>query len=258
MRAACRRPLWTRLALWLAVPAGVLGALQVMACSLVPRQGQLVSRPPEAANAPWELPARATPTQRLYRVHYQGPEGHLSFKLSVYLETPRRFRLLAADILGRRLWTLAIEEDGRALWLNHRDKTFCRTEARRGLVFLPLTQLPLEAVPRLLLGRLPQQPFNDLRQAPGQVSFRDLRGREWSAVLDPAGAPQRWSLREGGEPVAWWQREPNGPGVLFSDRRGRQQVRWREIVQERLRVPVPPATVPTAYREALCTARTAP
>lgn len=214
-------------------------------------------RPPQASaeTAPlpaWELPDEVEGTQRLYRVRYEGPEGKLSFKLTVYVGTADRFHMQAADVLGRQLWSLAVSREGQALWLNHRDKTYCYTDPRSGLVFIPLTRLPLEAVPRLLVGRLPEKPFADLRQAPGQVSFRDVLGRQWTAALDGDGAPLRWSLLEGGEPVAWWQRDPSSQDVLFSDRRGRQQVRWREIVHESLTRPLERTSVPEGYREERC------
>jgi hypothetical protein len=150
------------------------------------------------------------------------------------------------------MWSLATIDEGRALWLNHRDKTYCYTDPRAGLIFIPLTRLPLEALPRLLVGRLPAKPFADLRESRGQVSFRDVLGREWTSVLDSAGAPQRWSLLEQGQPVAWWQRDPNSHDVLFSDRRGQQQVRWREIVHEALTRPIAPEEVPQGYLEERC------
>ncbi len=214
-------------------------------------------RPPQAsaeATVPsaWELPKEVEATQRLYRVRYEGPEGKLSFKLTVYVETDDRFRLQAADVLGRQLWALSVSKSEQALWLNHRDKTFCNTDPRSGLVFIPLTRLPLEAVPRLLVGRLPEKPFGDLRQAPGQVSFLDVLGRQWTAALDTDGAPLRWSLLEGGEPVAWWQRDPSSRDVLFSDRRGRQQVRWREIVHESMSRSLEREVVPEDYQEVRC------
>lgn len=205
---------------------------------------------------PWLLPADATPTQRLFRVHYDGPQGRLSFKLSVYLEQPDRFRLQASDPLGRKLWALAVTGDDRALWLNHRDKNFCYTDADRGLVFIPLTELPLGAVPRLLLGRLPQAPFGTPLRDATDISYHDGLGREWTAALDAEGTPLRWRLLDGGESVAWWQRGESAKESIFSDRRGRQQVRWREIVRESFEGSMPETAVPNAYEEVRCQAST--
>ncbi len=206
----------------------------------------------EAVTEPWMLPPDATPTQRLYRVHYQGPEGKVSFKLSTYLERPDRFRLQASDPLGRKLWALAVAGDGRALWLNHRDKSFCHTDSKSGLVFIPLTRLPLEAVPRLLLGRLPEPPHQEPLRNATDISYRDPLGREWTAALDTDGSPLRWRLLEGGEPVAWWQRGVGAGESLYSDRRGRQQVRWREVVREPFTGAMPETEIPSGYRPARC------
>lgn len=231
-------------------PAAALVLLLVLAACA---GGILAPRAPAAPGIePWMLPPAAAPTQRLYRVRYEGPEGKLSFKLSVYLEREGRFRLQASDVLGRKLWALAVQGDGQALWLNHRDETFCHTDARRGLVFIPLTRLPLEAVPRLLLGRLPEPPFDDLRRNETDVSYRDVRGREWTAGLDADGTPERWSLLEDSEPVAWWQRGEGAGESLFSDRRGGQQVRWREVVREPLEGVMPREVVPEGYTQAAC------
>lgn len=214
------------------------------------------------AAAPWEIGADAFPSQRLYRVQYSGPEGDLSFKLILYLESRERFRMQAADALGRKLWVLRVADPRQALWLNHRERTFCWADPATGLSFVPLTRLPLAAFPRLLLGRLPASPAADLRRAEGQLSYLDARGRTWVGTLD-GDAPARWSLLEGDRPVAWWQRvgdpgdgsgddKARRPEALFSDRVGQQQVRWKEVVSEPLGTALAADPIPDGYREETC------
>ncbi|RMH19286.1 MAG: hypothetical protein D6696_10980 [Acidobacteria bacterium] len=212
----------------------------------------IVPRRAAAAAQPWEIAPSAYPSQRLYRVQYQGPEGRASFKLTLYLERPAQFRMQAADVLGRRLWALQVDAQDRALWLDHRQRTYCWADSASGLTLVPLSRLPLISLPRLLLGRLPVAPAADLRWREDRLSFLDRRGRTWVGTL-AAGQPQRWSLLEAEEPIAWWQRVGRGrPAAVFSDRRGQQQVRWEEVVSEPLASPLAPEAAPPGYRQDAC------
>lgn len=219
--------------------------------------GRVPTSDPDALTEPWQIEAAAMPSQRLYRIKYSGPEGELAFKLTLYLEAPERFRMLAADTLGRKLWVLRVADRRQALWINHRDRSYCWAEPSTGLAFVPLTRLPLGAFPRLLLGRLPANPALDLREATDRLSYLDDRGRQWTARLE-GGAPVQWTVAEDDEAVAWWQRVEDGgrPESLFSDRRGQQQVRWREIVSEPMAGSLEADEVPPDYREDACGADT--
>lgn len=204
---------------------------------------------------PWEIPASALGSQRLYRVSYQGPEGKLAFRLSLYLETPDRFRMDAADGVGRRIFSLEVGEPpsalgSQALWLDHRNKEYCRLSSSGLPPDLPLANLPLEALPRLLLGMMPARPASELARAAGKISYLDGAGRHWSGSLDSGGLLEWWTLVENGEAVAWWQRQPEE--TIYSDRRAGLQVRLQQQVVEALKGKPAPLEIPAGYAESAC------
>lgn len=208
---------------------------------------------PAPGTAPWEIASDSYPSQRLYRVKYQGPEGELGFKLVLYLESTTRYRLLATD-LGRKLWSLTVDSEGEAVWLDYRQKEYCRADAAGELRFVPLANLPLIALPKLLLGRLPTEPATELARDATRVSFVDASGQLWNAglALDDV---EWWSLLEGGQPIVWWKREAND-GAVFIDRRGSQEVRWRETVSEHLASPLEAVTIPARFTRGTCSGAT--
>jgi len=201
------------------------------------------------AGEPWELPPEAFPTQRLFRVKYQGPEGRAGFKLSLYLETGQRYRMQASDSLGRKLWSLDLDASGLATWLDHRQKSYCHTIGSQ-LGFVPLARLPLVALPKLLLGRLPTVPAAEVRRSEeGDFAFLDASGQRFSGSALEDGL-QWWTLEEDGELVAWWRREEEGG--TFVHRRTQQQVRWREVVREPLAKGLEALRIPVGYGERDC------
>ena len=202
-----------------------------------------------AGESPWELRAGAYPSQRLFRVRYEGPDGKAGFKLTLYLATPAHYRMAASDSLGRQLWTLQVDEAGSAVWLDHRNREYCRAEGADRLVVVPLAHLPLVALPRLLLGRLPADPVANLVRAPEHLSYLDLRGQQWTAVVRDAEV-EWWSLEDLGETVAWWRRD--GDGGDFSDARGSRRVTWRQIVGETVEQSLAPLAVPPRFVEGDC------
>ncbi|MEM6455074.1 MAG: hypothetical protein AAF772_08265 [Acidobacteriota bacterium] len=222
--------------------AAALCALLTSACAS--GGGSLASRiglgdDSATVDTPWTVPTDALASQRLYRVNYAGPEGQLRFKLTLYLMQADRYRMTAADMLGRRLWTLGVD-GADALWVDHRAGWACRADGTRSLELLPLTRLPLDALPKLLLGRVPAVPATELARNAQNVSYRDARDQRWSAGLSADGALRWWTLSALDEPVAWWRLIDEGrrPVHVFSDRRGQQQVRWREVIREAIvRVP---------------------
>ncbi len=203
------------------------------------------------AGQPWTLPADALATQRLYRVKYDGPEGKLNFKLTLYLEAADRYRLLAADPLGRKLWELSLEPGDQAVLIDHRGKRYCQHNSANLLTVVPLARLPLLALPQLLLGRLPAKPAAELQLSETTASYRDAQGQLWQAGLE-RGRLQWWSLVEAGQAIAWWRPAEDGAGGIFSDRRGQQQVRWREVIQEQLMAPLERPEVPPKYELGDC------
>lgn len=205
----------------------------------------------DVGNDPWRLPATAYPTQRLFRVKYDGPQGHLGFKLTVYLQGETRFRMRAADGLGRRIWELAVDENDEALWLDHRNEQYCVAASASRLAIVPLARLPLVSLPKLLLGLLPAAPASGLERDAASVRYRDRRGQLWQGGL-AGGRLEWWNLAAAGddEPAAWWRRE--GDESVFVDRRGEQQLRWREVVRETLVQPPAPLAIPEKYDQADC------
>lgn len=201
---------------------------------------------------PWELPAAAYPSQRLYRLHYDGPEGEGALRLVLRLAGPDRYRLTIADRLGRPLYTLD-SGDGGGLLLDHRERLACPLDPDLRLPELPLESLPLSSLPAVLLGRVPAAPARGERPEPGapKVSYRDAQGRRWSAEAGGAGgAPVSWILWQAGEPVVWWRRA--GGESLLSDRRRGVQMAWRETGAEPLTQPLPRPAAPDGYAPAEC------
>ncbi len=226
-----------------------MGPLLLAGCATT---GNLFQKTGDPAAEPWRMPEDAYPTQRLYRVKYRGPEGEAGFKLTLYLEAEARYRMLASD-LGRKLWSLYVDASpgtaGEAVWLDYRRKEFCRASAAGALRFVPLADLPLVSLPRLLLGLVPAEPAAGLARTETRLSFLDARGFRWEGVLDEQGL-EWWNLVAAEEAIAWWRREEDG-GV-FTDRRGEQEVRWREVVSEPLESPLAAPEIPARFGEGAC------
>ncbi len=225
----------------------LLLALGLSACATLTGSGP----PPRAVGEadPWQLVPGTFPGQRLYRVRYEGPEGKGSFKLILYLASPSHYRMVASDSLGRKLWTLQVDADGQAVWLDHRNKRYCQVDGADRLVVVPLAQLPLLALPRLLLGRLPADPVANLQWTADHVSFLDVRGQAWTAALSGAEL-EWWKVEDLGEAVAWWRRD--GDGGDFSDARGGQRLRWRQVVAEAVEPTFEPLEIPPRFEQGAC------
>jgi len=200
------------------------------------------------ARPPWEIPADALGTQRLYRLSYSGPEGEGSFRVTLRFATPERYQLQAVDPLGRALFSLDVVA-GAGVLLNHRSRSYCRFQGSFETEDLPLGPFPLVALPTLLLDRIPVAPLEPvpLRDS---LDFVDAEGRSWAVSVGPEGAPLSWSLRTGNAPTAWWLRR-DGWSIL-SDRVRGVQIKWRQVVVEPLPGEIPPLPVPEAYREKPC------
>lgn len=216
-------------------------------CSL---SGRLAILPGRTSSVdPWKIPEESYPTQRLYRIKYDGPEGRLGFKLTLYLESQAHFRMQAADSLGRKIWDLSVDETDRALWLDHREKRFCQARGASRLGIVPLAHLPLVALPKLLLGRMPAVPAADLRRTKEVVSYRDARGQLWNGGLVD-GRLEWWTLVEAGEAVTWWRGD--GDTGFFADGPGKVNLHWREVIREPLARPPAPLEIPPHYGEGAC------
>lgn len=223
-----------------------------------------VTGPSRSAAAPWEIPSAAYPSQRLFRINYEGPEGDGTLKMVLRLESPERYRLTLSDRLGRTLFTVDAAVDhlggvgGMDGWLmDHRERLACRLEEGLHLEGVPLEPFAVDALPAVLLGRLPAAPEDpgavlaelSRRPAAGELDYRDRLGRRWTAQLAPAAAARvrTWILWRGGEPALWWRSTDAGEGsgggaeALLSDRLRGVQMRWKEVAREPLgeRLPEP-------------------
>lgn len=216
--------------------------------------GGILPSASRVGDEPWQITDDAFPTQRLFRIRYEGPEGELSFRLTLYLESRSSFRMDASDTLGRKVWSLLVEDDGQGLWLDHREDLYCRIESAENQSFVPIAYLPLAHLPRLILGRMPADPDSDLRRAEGLISYVDGGGQLWSGRLDDEGRVRWWSLVENGVAVAWWRLdEEGGEGrQIFVDSRRGQELRWVEQVRETLENGVPAAEIPRSYDAVDC------
>ncbi|HXT22611.1 MAG TPA: hypothetical protein VN923_17805 [Thermoanaerobaculia bacterium] len=239
-----------------ALPAGRLSTMAVtllcvasLSCaSTAQRSTPAATAAAATGGAPWDLPAGAVPSQRLYQGSYEGPEGGGSFRATLRLLASDRFRLDASDRLGRLLWTLGVD-GGTAWWIDHRAGAWCPDLSRLALPGLGRGPVPPAAVPAMLLGALPARPASPLADAPqsdGELEIRDAAGRRWQATL-AGGRVTTWTVAEDAQPVWWWRRQ--GRGGVLSQRQGRQ-LRWQEVVVEPLRGELPPRSVPAGYREA--------
>lgn len=199
--------------------------------------------------AAWEIPAAALHTQRLYRIHYSGPEGEGSFKVTLRLSSPERYQLQAVDPVGRSLWSLDVTHS-RGLFLNHRNRTSCVFEGSFDLSGVALGPFPLLTLPSLLLGRVPATPSEPPQPHGSQVSFLDGAGRVWTAVLGGDGVVRSWTLAEGGAPSIWWVRSDDW--AILSDRERNVQVRWREVLREPVEGEPAALEAPSGYRAGPC------
>lgn len=246
-------------------PFVVLAFFLVSGCA--GRQAPLTPADPDAA--PWEVPSTAVGTQRLYRVGYDGPDGGGSFRLTLSLAAPERYRVRAVDPVGRALWSLDVDgEEG--LWVDHRAEAACRLAGSLDLAAGRLTPFPLASLPALLLGRLPASPAGEVEE-PGageaaeepeaaaagdtagrRLAFADAQGRRWSATLGDDGAPRSWAMTEPGDaaPSVWWRRR-GGDGVL-SDRVRGIQLTWSQSVVEPLPEALAPLAAPPSFHEVPC------
>lgn len=204
--------------------------------------------PSAAAEELWSLDQEDLWTQRLFRMHYDGPDGDGSFKLTLRLASPELFQMTAVDRLSRRWFSLSVA-DGEALLLDHREKTYCRYAGEIELAAVPLGPLPFSTLPALLLGRLPLPAGSPVAIEAGEVGFRDRRGRRWTAGLEEKRLTN-WILWGDDGPEVWWQAREDS--AMLSSRRESLQLRWRQVVAEPMPPPLAEMTVPEGYVRGEC------
>lgn len=181
---------------------------------------------------------------------YAGPDGEGSFRVTLRLAAMDRYQLQAVDPVGRSLWSLDVTGD-RGLFLNHRNRTACVFTGSFDIAGISLGPFPLVTLPSLLLGRVPSHPEDEPERHGREVSFHDAAGRRWSAVLAGDGHLESWTLSEQDAPALWWLHSDGWE--ILSDRDRGVQVRWREVLHEKLEGPPPVLARPAGYREIPCT-----
>lgn len=207
--------------------------------------------------APWRLPAEAAPTQRLFRARYEGPEAEGDFRLTLYLASTDSYRLQASGGLpARKLWELALDPEGAALFLDHREKTLCRTPEARNLRLPVLADLPVSELPKVLLGRVPGTPEGRASRGDGRFSFVDAAGRRWDGE-EEAGAVVWWARVDSGSTSVWWRRQDDGSSRLVDQERG-HDLTWEESVREVLVETRIDLVEPAGFRTVSCTANGEP
>lgn len=186
---------------------------------------------------------------------YSGPEGEGSFRVTLRLSAMDRYQLQAVDPVGRSLWSLDVTGE-RGLFLNHRNRTACVFEGSFDISGISLGPFPLLTLPSLLLGRVPSRPAGEAEKHGRGLMFYDASGRLWSAEVAEGGLVQSWTLTEEAQPAIWWLHS-DGWSIL-SDRDRGVQVRWREVLREKLEGPPAPLERPAGYREESCRETTLP
>jgi hypothetical protein len=186
-------------------------------------------------------------------VSYHGPEGEGSFRMTLRLASLERYQVQAVDPVGRSLWSLDVSGE-RGLFVNHRARTSCVFAGSFDLSGIPLGPFPLLTLPALLLGRVPSAPAAEpagIQTTGRDLTFEDAAGRSWALTLAPGGAVESWTLLEDGVPTVWWLRRDDA--AILSDRARGVQLRWREVLSERLeKKELAALEVPGGYREEPC------
>ena len=232
--ARAARP-WLAASLSLALLAPL--APLVGACASGGSRGPAIA-PADPETPWWTVPAASVSRQYLLRLDAQGPDGRADAKLTVRLESSERFRIAAADSLGRRLWSLDVEGPS-GVWTREGPVGACRLPGN-GVLRMPELRLdlPVAGLPALLLGRLPVAPRDPAIDLRSGERWTGADGREWSATL--AGhALVRWTVwKDGSSPLAWWRAAGNG-GEL-SLREPAMRLRWRIVAAAPLAAPLGP------------------
>ena len=249
------------LGLRLAPVVMVVCLLQGCATQRPPTEIQPVPRPGAGVATDAELQGRLLaaaskldssdfPTQRVFTMKLDAPEGAGTLRLLLLLESPSRFRLQAHDrILNRRVWGLDVEAE-RGVALDHRAKTYCEIHGDHVEIrALPLGPLPWSNVPRLLLGQLPLEPASSPEWAASpdtsqQANFLDAWGRRVDATFENTMLSQ-WRVTRDAQARVFYQ--VDGADRVLSAPEEQLQLRWRERRLEPLSQALGPLELPARY-----------
>jgi len=202
--------------------------------------------------APWTISGDAYPSQTLFRMEAETADGEANVRMVLRLERPDRYRLTVSDRLGRTLYTVDVGASGG--WLaDHRSRKACPIGGGGDALVLrgaPFEGFSTAALPAVLLGRVPAEPAGPVIEGePGELVFRDRRGRRWS-VRSAGEDVLAWTLWQGDRPVLWWRRD--GERVLLSDRLRGAQLRWQTVAREPLPAGLSEPALPDGFEAAEC------
>lgn len=184
--------------------------------------------------------------QVLLRARYRGVDGRGRLRLTLRRMVDGSFRLNAADVMGRPLWSFG-SSAGESLLIDHRRHEYCLLAGDVVVRAIALSELPVSTLSRVLLGELP---FVDGGVGDsGEMDVVDGAGRRWTAKRGDDGHPVTWTLWDEDQPLVWWQK--TGDGAILSHRGG-AQVTWTLIADEPLKVRLPILEVPTDYQVGQC------
>ena len=180
----------------------------------------------------------------------ESPDGRGRFRLQLRLRNPRRYRIDATHplLFNRRLWSLDVKDD-EALLVDYLQKIYCRYQSEIEIEALALGPFSFDSLPRLLLGYLPLLPAAaGVRVRGERLTYRDSRGRRWSAWLED-GLVARWTLWRRQGKVEW---RTDGEWATLSAADEGLLVRWRQTVREESDDSLPSVSVPQEYSEGSC------
>ncbi|MCZ7650774.1 MAG: hypothetical protein M5U13_06250 [Thermoanaerobaculia bacterium] len=151
-----------------------------------------------ASRGPGGIHSAGSGSQSLFRVEAAGADGDVRLRLMLRRESRSRFQLAAADLLGRTVWSLAVD-GGKTTFADHRHRTVCRGPAT-GRLLLPLLglDLPPGATVAVLLGEVPVPLPAAAPAGGGTVRFGDEHGQQWEVTLGADGRPTAWKLAAAG------------------------------------------------------------
>lgn len=190
----------------------------------------------------WRLPDEQHDRQSIFQFRYGGPDGGATPKLIVRVVDEERFSVQGSEF-GKRIFTLDVDRE-KALFSDHRSKTFCWLEREVDLTVLPLGSLPLRSLPLLLFDRLPLSATSDLTWTAEGVRFADRSGRTWNVHLTAEGSVDSWTVYQDDRPQVWL-RHLDGDRLLSAPD---LQLRWRLGRQEPLSVELGSLSPSERYR----------
>lgn len=189
------------------------------------------------------------PRQYLFRLAVARGDEAADLRLVLRTAGAARYELRAADLVGRAVWSLGVAGQ-RFVWTDFRERRFCRGSASNG-VRLPLLrfEMPLAAVPNLLLEGRPFAGSGGAGRGSGTVTTLDASGRSLASTLAD-GRLVAWTLHDAsGHRLADWERDGGGSRLVVPG--GNLDLRWRLVSGER-GAPLGALAAPEEFRETAC------